>query len=121
MRRDGPNVELIATAGSIENDVRSLAGQFETLRVEDSRRLDSLAEYAKAEGCRAVFLRRYFGEEDEDKCGLCDDCGGVPERNKSFFAPLAAPRKKTRGKKKSQTTQKRKSRPRRRRKKKPTN
>ena len=73
-------------------------------RGEDSRRLDSLAEYAAAEGCRAIFLRRYFGEEgegeeeDDRPCGLCDDCGGLPSRNKAFFSPLKAPKKKTRKK-----------------------
>jgi ATP-dependent DNA helicase RecQ len=78
---------------SIEEDARSLAGQFERLKREDSRRLDTIDEYAAStHECRAVFLRRYFGEEDEEPCGLCDVCRGRPKRPTGFFAPLAAPK-----------------------------
>ena len=48
---------------SIEEDTRGLAGQFERLRTQDSRRLDAIEEYAGADECRAVFLSRYFGED----------------------------------------------------------
>jgi ATP-dependent DNA helicase RecQ len=73
----------------IEERARLLAGQFETLRTQDGRRLDSIAEYAAAGNCRAVFLRRYFGEEDDEPCGLCDTCQRRPARPDRFFAPLA--------------------------------
>jgi ATP-dependent DNA helicase RecQ len=73
----------------IEERARLLAGQFETLRTQDGRRLDSLAEYAAAPGCRATFLRRYFGEDDDEPCGLCDTCQRRPARPDRFFAPLA--------------------------------
>src|SRR2546421_5836096 len=52
---DGP-IQILAAAESIEEQSRSLAGQFETLRTQDSRRLDTLGEYAKDGECRAVFL-----------------------------------------------------------------
>jgi ATP-dependent DNA helicase RecQ len=77
---------------SIEEDTRGLAGQFERLRTQDSRRLDAIGEYSAAEVCRAVFLRGYFGEEDDQPCGLCDICRGRPARPTGFFAPLAPPR-----------------------------
>jgi ATP-dependent DNA helicase RecQ len=77
---------------SIEEDTRGLAGQFERLRREDSRRLDAIDDYAASDECRAVFLRRYFGEADEEPCGLCDVCRGRPKRPTGFFAPLAAPK-----------------------------
>ncbi len=78
---------------SIEEDARSLAGQFERLKREDSRRLDTIDEYAASgHECRAVFLRRYFGEDDEEACDLCDVCRGRPKRPTGFFAPLAAPK-----------------------------
>ncbi|MGH7896799.1 MAG: RecQ family ATP-dependent DNA helicase, partial [Candidatus Binatia bacterium] len=57
-------IEITAPADSIEDRSRSLAGQFETLRTQDSRRLDTFGDYARSGECRAVFLRRYFGEED---------------------------------------------------------
>jgi len=88
---------------SIEDDTRGLAGQFERLRTQDSRRLDAIEEYAGADECRACFLSRYFGEEPGEPCGLCDVCRGQPTRPVGFFAPLTAPK-----------TPKRKTRPRRR-------
>jgi ATP-dependent DNA helicase RecQ len=77
---------------SIEEDARSLAGQFETLRTQDSRRLDVLAQYASTQECRASFLAGYFGEDIEGRCGLCDFCLSKPERSDGFFAPLIAPK-----------------------------
>jgi ATP-dependent DNA helicase RecQ len=88
---------------SIEDDTRGLAGQFERLRTQDSRRLDAIEEYAGADECRASFLSRYFGEEAIEPCGLCDVCRGQPTRPVGFFAPLTAPK-----------VPKRKTRPRRR-------
>jgi len=76
---------------TIEEESRHLAGQFATLRTQDGRRLDSVAEYVHAPGCRAVTLRRYFGESNERPCGLCDACRGVAERPQSFYQPVVRP------------------------------
>jgi len=78
----------ITTTGSIEAEARTLAGQFANLRTQDGRRLDIVAEYAGATICRAVFLRRYFGEEDEAPCGLCDTCRGKTERPPPVWKPM---------------------------------
>ena len=93
VRLEDGQVSVVERASAVEEAVRSLAGQFQTLRTQDGRRLDSVAEYARAPGCRAVFLQRYFGEEAGDPCGLCDACLGREERPASFFAPLASPPK----------------------------
>lgn len=85
-------IRITGSAESIEAEVRALAGQFETLRTQDSRRLDTISEYANSEVCRAVFLCEYFGEESEGPCGLCDICRGRPERASTFFEPLVAPK-----------------------------
>ena len=90
VRREGKTIRLVSPHGSIEEETRSLAGQFETLRTQDSRRLDALAEYAASRTCRAVFLRGYFGEEGGASCAICDVCRGQPARPAGFFAPLAA-------------------------------
>ena len=87
----GEQIRVVVPADSIEEQARSLAGQFETLRTQDGRRLDSIAEYAHEGACRAVALRRYFGEEGGAPCGLCDICRGRPERPDSFWEPIAAP------------------------------
>jgi ATP-dependent DNA helicase RecQ len=99
---------------SIEEDTRGLAGQFERLRTQDSRRLDAIEEYSGADECRAVFLSRYFGEAAGEPCGLCDVCRGRPSRPVGFFAPLTlpkAPKRKARPRRRGGT----RSRPRRRR------
>jgi ATP-dependent DNA helicase RecQ len=89
---ENKDVQITGAAESIEEDVRALAGQFETLRSQDSRRLDALEEYAGSSECRAVFLCEYFGEEAEGPCGLCDVCRDRGARPDSFFAPLTAPK-----------------------------
>lgn len=91
-------IEVVVPTDEVVEKVRSLAGQFANLRTQDSRRLDSLADYAKSTICRAVYLRSYFGEEDGEECGLCDICRGRPERPATFFQPVTAPPR--RGKKK---------------------
>lgn len=93
LTEEGP-IEVTIPAEFVEEQARSLAGQFETLRTQDGRRLDSIAEYAHMTDCRAVFLRRYFGEEDGTPCGLCDICRGRPERPASFWEPIAQPERK---------------------------
>ncbi len=51
-----------------------LAARFEVKRREDARRLAAVAAYAATEDCRSVFIRRWFGESDPPRCGICDRC-----------------------------------------------
>ncbi|MCZ7679487.1 MAG: RecQ family zinc-binding domain-containing protein [Sandaracinaceae bacterium] len=51
-----------------------LAARFEVKRREDARRLAAVAAYAATEECRSVFIRRWFGESDPPRCGICDRC-----------------------------------------------
>ncbi|MEB2343283.1 MAG: RecQ family ATP-dependent DNA helicase [Deltaproteobacteria bacterium] len=88
---DDERIQVLGNKDTFERDARALAGQFETLRTQDGHRLDALAEYARDEGCRAKFLRNYFGESEGEACGLCDVCRGRPERPEAFFAPIAKP------------------------------
>ena len=85
-------IRVVDPSRSIEEDARSLAGQFERLRRQDSRRLDMIGDYAVEPECRATFLRAYFGEDADEPCGLCDTCRGRPRRPSAFFSPLAAPK-----------------------------
>lgn len=87
------NDEIRFTDPSIdlEEATRALAGQFETLRTQDGRRLDALGHYFGSEECRAQFLSNYFGEDMGEVCGLCDICRGSPARPASFFAAHTAP------------------------------
>jgi len=38
------------------------------------KKLDYMVRYAKTTACREVFLRRYFGENNCEPCGNCDNC-----------------------------------------------
>jgi hypothetical protein len=85
-------VHVVVPIEEFEPRARLLAGQFETLRTQDARRLDAVAEYANGTACRAWFLREYFGEDDGEACGMCDRCRGQADRPNSFWEPLAPPR-----------------------------
>lgn len=89
-------VHITTAASEFEEQARSLAGRFLTLRTQDGRRLDRIAEYANTSECRAIFLRRYFGEEAGEPCGLCDICRGAPERPSTFWQPIARPERSKR-------------------------
>ncbi|HJL16109.1 MAG TPA: RecQ family ATP-dependent DNA helicase [Sandaracinaceae bacterium LLY-WYZ-13_1] len=60
-----------------------LAERFEIQRREDVRRLRALPDYARTEGCRSVFIRRWFGEEDPPVCGKCDRCKAKKDLEKT--------------------------------------
>jgi ATP-dependent DNA helicase RecQ len=59
---------------SFRAGVRDLMAKLKTFRYEGERRLGAVADYARSEECRSVFLRRYFGEEHPPRCGTCDRC-----------------------------------------------
>jgi RecQ helicase-like protein len=54
-----------------------LVAKLKTFRYEDERRLGAVADYARSEECRSVFLRRYFGEGHPPRCGTCDRCRAI--------------------------------------------
>jgi ATP-dependent DNA helicase RecQ len=89
--RESDIVRITGERSTLVEDARALAHQFETLRTQDGRRLDAVATYVGNEGCRAVHLQEYFGEEPGEPCGLCDVCRGRPARPEGFFDPVAAP------------------------------
>ncbi len=113
VEREDHDVKILGDRESLEGDSKKLAGRFETLRTQDGRRLDFIADYAASETCRALYLRNYFGEEDAEPCGLCDVCRGRGDRPESFFEPLARPAKKRprRHKRSSSNSNRRKRRP----------
>ena len=88
---DDDGTHITVPAAEFEEQARSLAGRFVTLRTQDGRRLDRLREYADNSECRAIFLRKYFGEEAGEPCGLCDICRGAPQRPSTFWQPIARP------------------------------
>jgi ATP-dependent DNA helicase RecQ len=102
---DVNEVHVVVPADELEERSRKLAGQFETLRTQDARRLDAVSEYAHGPSCRASFLRDYFGEDEAEACGMCDRCRGQADRPNSFWEPLAPPRgeERRRGRRRGQS------------------
>jgi ATP-dependent DNA helicase RecQ len=94
-------VDLVVPGERIEEDASQLAVRFANLRTQDGRRLDSVAEYARSRDCRAVYLRRYFGEDEGKPCGICDVCRGRLQRPSTFWAPLTPPPRKRRQRRRS--------------------
>jgi ATP-dependent DNA helicase RecQ len=73
----GPHRWLPAAAAqSVAQTARAAAARYETLRIADKRRLQQVVDYANAESCRSVLLRKYFGDPDPPVCGRCDVCTG---------------------------------------------
>ncbi|MCU0551654.1 MAG: ATP-dependent DNA helicase [Leptolyngbya sp. Prado105] len=74
-------VESLPTGEVIANDVSELEQVAETvieaqackLQVERSR-LEMMRAYAEVRDCRRNFLLNYFGEQKDDRCGICDNC-----------------------------------------------
>ncbi len=93
IRMDDGDVEVLVAPDKVEEEARSLAGRFATQRTQDSRRLDSVAEYAASTECRSVFLRRYFGEDGASPCRICDVCRGVTARAPQIIQPLQRKRR----------------------------
>ncbi len=85
--QDG-DVEVLVPSDKIEEEARSLSGRFATQRTQDSRRLDTVAEYTSSPECRAVFLRKYFGEDGGAPCRIRDVCRGVTARAPQVIQPL---------------------------------
>ena len=56
---------------------RDLFAKLKRARYEGEHRLRTVADYAKSEECRSVFLRRYFGDENPPRCGTCDRCRSI--------------------------------------------
>jgi ATP-dependent DNA helicase RecQ len=96
VRFDQTAVYVTVPADKIEEESRKLASQFETLRTQDQRRLEAVADYADVTECRGAYLAGYFGEASDFRCGLCDRCRGSTDRPDSFFEPLAPPRRASR-------------------------
>jgi ATP-dependent DNA helicase RecQ len=67
-------IAIVVPLEVFQAGARDLVGKLKTFRFEGERRLGAVAEYARTEACRSVFLRRYFGEENPPDCGTCDRC-----------------------------------------------
>jgi ATP-dependent DNA helicase RecQ len=73
-RDEEDRIVIAVPIETFQAGARDLVGKLKTFRYEGERRLGAVADYARSEECRSVFLRRYFGEEHPPSCGTCDRC-----------------------------------------------
>jgi ATP-dependent DNA helicase RecQ len=57
-----------------ERSIVSAVSAFRGLKEHDRRQFQELVNYAESGICRQKVLMRFFGFEDVDACGLCDNC-----------------------------------------------
>ncbi|MDX2284902.1 MAG: ATP-dependent DNA helicase RecQ [Bacteroidia bacterium] len=56
-------------------------GKYDFLRERSAMRLQEMIRYVEnTEICRSMLLQRYFGEQDAQRCGVCDVCIGRTRR-----------------------------------------
>ncbi len=65
------------TRSSKEIDAAELVkahATFEEMSRQDKQRLNEMMHYAESGKCRKQLLRAYFGEDEGEPCGKCDNC-----------------------------------------------
>jgi ATP-dependent DNA helicase RecQ len=73
-RDEEGGVSIVVSRDNFEAGVHDLVVKLKTFRYEGERRLRLIADYARSNECRSVFIRRYFGEDHPPRCGTCDRC-----------------------------------------------
>ncbi|MBE7219309.1 MAG: HRDC domain-containing protein, partial [Caulobacteraceae bacterium] len=80
--RDGDPAEGITLFGASDMawalrriDEREVSGEVKAVQTGKLRRLYAMMDGA---GCRPAAVRRYFGEEGVEPCGVCDHCRAPP-------------------------------------------
>jgi ATP-dependent DNA helicase RecQ len=112
----------LVTPDELRDSADELARRFETLRREDSKRLTSVLDYGKAEICRDIFIRDWFGEEEPPECGRCDHCqskiyargviqiGSAPEPEEEEDQPLLRRKRSRRNNRRGKSRRRRRGR-----------
>jgi ATP-dependent DNA helicase RecQ len=49
------------------------------------KKLDYMQGYIETEGCRELYIRRYFGEQEVTSCGHCDNCLDTKKEKVQFI------------------------------------
>jgi ATP-dependent DNA helicase RecQ len=74
--RDGEIHLTDTTLGA--DTLAEIAQSFEARVEHDKAALESMVGYAQSGFCRWKILMNYFGEEDFEQCGMCDNCKQPP-------------------------------------------
>jgi ATP-dependent DNA helicase RecQ len=80
------------TDAPADEDVDRAERFYRARELADRERLDTLMHYAQSPRCRMMILRAYFGEDEGDACGRCDNCRNTATSNRRAELDLAARR-----------------------------
>jgi ATP-dependent DNA helicase RecQ len=83
-RDQGDRISIVVSLKDFQAGVRDLVRKLKTFRFEGERRLRTVADYARSEECRSVFLRRYCGEEYPPRCGNLRPLPGSTRGDETF-------------------------------------
>jgi len=59
---------------SSDEQLEQFLASYEERHQSDRDRLEKMMHYAQTMQCRVVYLRQYFGEDNVEPCGRCDNC-----------------------------------------------
>ncbi len=74
VRRARGGYRLSVATPPSEDEIAALLKSYEDRAEHDKQRLADMMHYAETAGCRTQILRQYFGEDEGDPCGRCDNC-----------------------------------------------
>jgi ATP-dependent DNA helicase RecQ len=89
----GKEWSITADREAFQAGAEDLARRLDIEHLSDERRLAVVGEYAATAECRSVFLRRYFGELDPPRCGICDRCRAGARDDPQAQPPAQRPRR----------------------------
>ncbi|MDQ3231516.1 MAG: ATP-dependent DNA helicase [Pseudobdellovibrionaceae bacterium] len=73
IRRERQSVRLLRDFQTDE-EFESFLSAYEDRHKTDHEKLDAMMKYGQTAECRTAYIRTYFGEENPQACGHCDNC-----------------------------------------------
>jgi len=72
-QKDSPQLFIIKTRLKAE-DLQINQSNYKKRKDEYQKRIDAMIQYIGQNDCRSTFIANYFGEENPEDCGVCDNC-----------------------------------------------
>ena len=67
-------LELVRSSDDPADLVDAVVERAEAQKRLEQSRVEMMRTYAETTRCRTEWLQGYFGEEDRQRCGTCDNC-----------------------------------------------
>lgn len=77
---------LVRPTDERQHSLRLNKEELEKHRDSLLQKLDYMTGYIETEACREVYIRTYFGEENVQKCGHCDNCLSELDASSNIFS-----------------------------------